>query len=106
MATSTDNRKKQRQQLYNTIAWRKLSLLYRSEHPMCERCNEHFTEAVHHIHSPFDYGLSKAEAYRRLLDPDNLMAVCTKCHQEIHEELEEKKKEAKKASNEKWYIRY
>ncbi len=98
--------KKEHQKYYGMQAWRNLSLLYRSQHPICERCNDHVSEAVHHIKSFTDYGLSKAERIKRLLDPDNLMAVCNKCHEELHREIEAKKQEYRKNWDKQLYIRY
>jgi 5-methylcytosine-specific restriction endonuclease McrA len=97
-------RKKQRAILYNNKQWRALSLIYRSQHPICEKCNENLAEHVHHKLSPFDYGLSYSEKMHRLLDMDNLMSVCPKCHQLIHEEQEKKKKEWNRTEH--LYIRY
>lgn len=54
------------------------------ENPICQRCNDAITEDVHHILSPFEFGLSHAEAMRRLLDPDNLICLCRECHNILH----------------------
>lgn len=97
-------RKKQRAILYNNKQWRALSLIYRSQHPICEKCNENLAEHVHHLATPFQPGLSYSEKMHRLLDIDNLMAVCPKCHQLIHEEQEKKKSEWRKTEH--LYIRY
>ena len=80
----TDMRKLRRA-AYNTTEWRKLREVYMHEHPLCERCLEKGSlvpaEDIHHIRSPFKGGEVN---YGLLLDHDNLMAVCKKCHQEIH----------------------
>lgn len=78
------DRKKQRQSLYNNKQWKALSQYMRMENPICQRCNDAITEDVHHILSPFEYGLSHAEAMRRLLDPDNLICLCRNCHNILH----------------------
>lgn len=83
-----------------------MSLTYRSDHPMCERCGEKPSEHVHHRLSPFDYGISWAESNMRMYDNNNLMAVCAECHNAIHEEQEKKKREARKNRDQTWYIRY
>lgn len=57
----SNNRKQERQKLYQCKQWRALSQWMRMEHPICQRCNERLTEAVHHKKSPFEYGLSYAE---------------------------------------------
>ena len=81
-------RRKQRQSLYQTKQWRELAKWYRMHHPICEQCAQQGrlrpAEHIHHILSPFDYGLSKQEMMDRLLDPDNLMAVCHDCHNILH----------------------
>jgi len=61
---------------YNSRAWRKLSLAYRKEHPLCERCYRKGkiipADVVDHIipirqgHDPFDV--------------NNLQSLCHKCH--------------------------
>lgn len=81
-------RRKQRQSLYQLKQWRELSKWYRMEHPICEVCERDGrltpTDHIHHILSPFDWGLCKQEIMVRLLDPENLMAVCQECHQKLH----------------------
>lgn len=104
--TTSHTRRDSRQKLYATRAWRDLSRIYRSEHPMCERCGEHYTEAVHHKLSPFDHGLSKNEAMVRLTDPENLTALCRTCHMEVHREIEEEKQRRKREQGRIFYIRY
>lgn len=79
-----NNRKQERQKLYQNKQWRALSKWMRMEHPICMVCNEKLTEAVHHKKSPFEYGLSYTEKMFRLLDPDNLICVCTSCHNILH----------------------
>lgn len=80
----TDMRKL-RAEGYNSTAWKKLRDTYYKSHPICEKCLEKGVitpaEDIHHIRSPFRNGVIN---YGLLLDPDNLMAVCKKCHQEIH----------------------
>ena len=69
-------------------AWRRLSKAYMMCHPLCEMCEEKglVTPArdIHHVLSVFDYGLSDNERMKRLLDWDNLKALCRDCHNEIH----------------------
>lgn len=85
------NRKQQRQQLYNNKQWKTLSLWFRMENPICQMCNEKLTSDVHHILSPFEQGISQAEAMRRLLDPTNLICLCRNCHNFIHGNVKKKK---------------
>ena len=82
------DKEKLRTQLYNKAAWKKLRLGYLISHPLCEKCLEEnkVTSAtdVHHINSPFDDGLTEAERIGRLLDPNNLQALCQFHHGLIH----------------------
>lgn len=84
-------RRKERQQLYQMKQWRDLSQYFRMMHPMCQICEKNVAEHVHHINSPFDYGLSEVEKIARLLDTDNLMALCHECHNRLHQEKNSKK---------------
>lgn len=88
------HRRKERQKLYQLKQWRDLSEYYRMMHPLCECCLEQGKttpcEHVHHINSPFDYGLSYFERLARLLDTENLIAVCQECHTELHQKKVQK----------------
>lgn len=81
-------RRKERQKLYQMKQWRQLSQWYKTHHPLCQRCEENGlvtpSEHIHHILSPFDYGLSQTERISRLLDEDNLMSLCAQCHAAEH----------------------
>lgn len=101
-------RRENRQRYYNNKNWKMMSLLFRSTHPVCEKCHERPSEQVHHLKSPFDRHISKEEAMRRLLDWNNLQALCRDCHLAIHKEQEEKKKEQreKERKGQIYYIRY
>ena len=81
-----------RQKYYQLKDWRNLSHYYRMLHPICEECNENVAEQTHHIISPFRQNLSEAERLALLLDPTNLKAVCTKCHNAIHQRQQKQKK--------------
>lgn len=74
-----------RRKAYNNTAWRKMRDTYLHEHPICEECLKKGkitpAEDIHHKKSPFKGGDIN---YGLLLDYDNLMAVCKKCHQAIH----------------------
>jgi len=82
------HRRKERQKLYQLKQWRSLSEYYRMMHPLCEICEGQgkttVAQHVHHVNSPFDYGLSEVERLARLLDPENLIAVCADCHNALH----------------------
>lgn len=74
--------------LMNSRAWRRLRLTYLSQHPLCEDCLlvDRTTPAreVHHIR-PIESAAGRPEEMKALaLDPRNLRALCTSCHQEAH----------------------
>lgn len=72
-----------------------MRLGYLIYHPLCEMCEKEgkTTPAtdVHHINSPFDDGLTEDERLGRLLDPNNLMALCQYHHGLIHFHQQNKK---------------
>ena len=81
------NRRKERQDIYNTPQWKKLSKAYIMANPLCEECLEKgiVKEAkhIHHIQSfmTVDDMLKRKElAY----DWNNLQALCVECHQIKH----------------------
>lgn len=87
-------KEKMRVKLYNNSKWKKMRLGYLIYHPICEMCEKEAEEKgeiaatpatdVHHINSPFDDGLSEDQRLGRLLDPNNLMALCQYHHGLIH----------------------
>lgn len=61
--------------------WRKVSEMYRDKHPVCERCEELYSNTsaaalTHHIR-PIEKGGNR-------LDTDNLWALCKRCHGDVH----------------------
>lgn len=77
------NKRKERQEIYQTTRWRQLRLAKLLASPLCEVClqQDKVTPAVdvHHIDSFMNYTgnkrLEKAYSF------DNLMAICKECHQ-------------------------
>lgn len=95
------DRRKDKQKLYNDTLYRKERDWYIQTHCLCEECLKDglITPAkdLHHIMSPHEIGISKEEAYRRLRDPKNFIALCQVCHLIQHglaskEMLEEREK--------------
>lgn len=82
------DKEKLRIKLYNKSAWKKLRSGYLISHPLCEMCldEDRITPAtdVHHVNSPFDEGLTDVERIARLLDVNNLKALCKECHGKLH----------------------
>lgn len=62
---------------YAGVPWRKLRLAFLREHPTCDECGKlgrvELATDVHHVRERRDHpGLA--------LDPDNLQALCKRCH--------------------------
>ena len=80
-----------RRKAYNNTEWRKLRDTYIKEHPLCEDCLDKGkvvpAEDVHHISSPFSTGEIN---YGKLLDGNNLKALCKECHAARHNHTENK----------------
>lgn len=78
------DRRKEKQMLYNDTYYKKIRDWYMMCHPICQLCERDGlitpSSDLHHIQSPFDYGLSKEESYRRLRDEKNFIALCQYHH--------------------------
>ena len=77
-----------KQEFYNTNAWKQLRAKKLTEQPMCQLCqlngmNNPATQ-VHHAMKFFDQD-DEVNRWLLLLDPDNLVSVCDKCHKAIHQ---------------------
>lgn len=85
----------QSQGYYNSKGWKTLRNAYYCSHPLCERCLlkgiSKQTDEIHHI-IPYLTGKTEDERWRLLLDPNNLQALCSQCHDEVHKQM-------KKANN-------
>lgn len=72
---------------YNSKGWKVLRNNYIRLHPLCEECLYKGistpAEQVHHK-KEFLSGKTDDERWSLLLNPNNLMSVCRKCHSEIH----------------------
>jgi 5-methylcytosine-specific restriction protein A len=68
---------------YNDIRWRKLSMHVRRLNPICEACKKSgrvsAAEVTDHI-VPWKSGKTEAERNDLFWDRDNLQALCNKCH--------------------------
>lgn len=89
MSFYQDSRPEQKR-FYNSKRWKKCRAAYLSDHPCCERCERagiiSVAEHVHHIKE------LTAENYLDpmiALNPDNLEALCFKCHQKEHHAAKE-----------------
>lgn len=78
------------QKLYNSSKWVKLRNAYLMMHPLCEICEAKgltvAAQEIHHIKP-----ISTADDILEMMDiaynPNNLQALCIKCHHEIHKNL-------------------
>lgn len=91
-------RKKQRMKMYNDAYYRQVRDNYMRNHPLCEDCmnmqienedgskKEKITPSIdlHHLQSPFAYGLNENERYARLIDTSNFIALCKFHHSQRH----------------------
>jgi len=86
--TRKEKRRKERQGVYQTKAWRELRDYMRMKYPLCQDCLKEGKitpmEEVHHIKSPFVNGISEEEKYKRAYDESNLVCLCRECHQRRH----------------------
>lgn len=77
---------------YNSSAWHSLRLDYYSKNPLCEVCLAHdvvrVAEHVHHKRK-FLSGITEDERWSLLLEPNNLMSVCSKCHSKLHSKMKQ-----------------
>lgn len=72
---------------YNSKYWKKLRNQYIMLHPLCELCalegKSVPAEEVHHIKF-INSGTTDEEKWDLLLDPNNIMSLCEKCHHKVH----------------------
>jgi len=72
---------------YQSRYWKDLRSTYMASHPLCENCLKHglytSAEELHHA-IPFSTGTTEREKWRLLLDPSNVVALCSDCHNKIH----------------------
>ena len=77
----------ERQKIYSTQQWKKLSKAYLMMHPLCEECLKagKVTPAahVHHIVS-FMTATDELKRLELALDADNLETLCVDCHTAKH----------------------
>lgn len=75
---------------YNSSAWHSLRLDYYSKNPLCECCMAHdVVKSAEHVHhrKPFLRGVNDNERWQLLLDEQNLISVCVKCHSKLHSKM-------------------
>lgn len=75
---------------YNSSAWHSLRSAYYMNNPLCECCMAHdVVKSAEHIHHKHKYlsGITDDERWQLLLEPNNLMSVCAKCHSALHAKM-------------------
>ena len=75
---------------YNSSAWHSLRNDYYSKNPLCECCMAHdVVKSAEHVHHKrkFLSGITDDERWQLLLDEQNLMSVCAKCHSTLHSKM-------------------
>ena len=74
-------------QIMNSQRWRNLRAETLKAKPYCERCEAKGwkipAKVVHHV-KPIESGHSNEEYIKLAYDPENLQALCHKCHSYIH----------------------
>lgn len=82
--------------------WVKLRKKKITKDPLCEMCKEKgiikAVEEVHHI-VPVESVKGMNEMRSLMFDINNLMSLCSRCHQTIHKELSSKTKEGLRKRN-------
>lgn len=82
-----DTARKNRMKVYNKSLWRNLTDLKRRENPLCEVCLMQGkitpAEHTHHIIT-FTNAKSEAERDKLAFDYNNLISICSECHNRLH----------------------
>ena len=75
---------------YGSSDWKYLRLWKINTQPLCENCLHYGivtpAEHVHHV-IPFGTGQTELDKWRLLLDPSNVMSVCSSCHELFHKTM-------------------
>lgn len=70
---------------YASKRWRECRKAYLSEHPICERCEKvGIVSVAEHVHHKKELSLENYKDPEIALNPDNLEALCFKCHNKEH----------------------
>lgn len=89
MSFYQDSRTAQKK-FYDSKAWRRCRDVYLSEHPCCERCQQAgLISVAEHVHHKQELTAENYKDPMIALNPDNLEALCFKCHQKEHHASEE-----------------
>lgn len=85
---SKEERRKERQEIYQSKRWVECRDFMRQKYPLCQDCLSKGIikpmEEVHHLKSPFARNISEEEKERRAYSEDNLVCLCRECHWRRH----------------------
>lgn len=78
--------RKERQKVYQTTLWKNMTKQQIQNVPLCQVCEieGRITLAEHSHHLISFVGKSEEEKQQLAFNPDNIVSVCAKCHNEIH----------------------
>jgi len=80
-----DDSRPEQKRFYASKRWRKCREVYLSEHPTCERCAAAgIVSVAEHVHHKKHLTLDNYKDPEVALNPDNLEALCFRCHQLEH----------------------
>ena len=80
-----DEARPEQKRFYASARWRKCRASYLSEHPICERCEKvGIVSVAEHVHHKMELTLENYKDPEVTLNPDNLEALCFKCHNAEH----------------------
>ena len=86
-AVTYTHKKNDSAKYYNSKWWKLLRNVWITAHPVCHQCSIAGRSVpatqVHHI-TEFMSGKTDEERWNLLLDPNNLMSLCTECHKKMH----------------------
>ena len=76
----------EQKRFYASKRWRECRKAYLSEHPICERCEKvGIVSVAEHVHHKKELTLENYKDPEIALNPDNLEALCFKCHNKEHQ---------------------
>lgn len=79
-----EQRRKERQAIYNTKEWKALRQVVLMEHPVCEDCLKEgkttLASEVHHIKSFMRFAKDDPRRIQYAFDKNNCVALCRTCH--------------------------
>lgn len=84
---SQSEKRKESQQMYNSLAWVNTRMTKIQENPLCElSLVEHIIEPAEHVHHLIKFldQTDEIVKHQLFLDPDNLVSLSTSMHMALH----------------------